>query len=122
MRRFSSALTRSADTGSPAGIPSSTATRPRPCDSPAVVNRKVTVLQASHSTRARPWVGLGAHHLAGGRAPTRAGTGAARTRGGAPAGPGGRAPPRRGGGLGDEGRQPDHHPPPRPDAKQQPPP
>src|SRR3989442_15989085 len=43
MRRFSSALIRSADTGSPAGIPSRIATRPRPCDSPAVVKRKVTV-------------------------------------------------------------------------------
>src|SRR3989441_9384564 len=43
MRRFSSALMRSAETGSPAGIPSRTATRPRPCDSPAVVNRNVTL-------------------------------------------------------------------------------
>src|SRR2546426_6009598 len=34
---------RSADRGSPAGIPSRTATRPRPCDSPAVVNRNVTL-------------------------------------------------------------------------------
>src|SRR2546430_7317539 len=42
MRRFSSAFTRSADRGSPAGIPSRTATRPRPCDSPAVVKRNVT--------------------------------------------------------------------------------
>src|SRR2546426_3262040 len=33
----------SAETGSPAGIPSRTATRPRPCDSPAVVNRNVTL-------------------------------------------------------------------------------
>src|SRR6266540_5963466 len=41
MRRFSSALIRSVGTGRPAGIPSRTATRPRPCDSPAVVNRKV---------------------------------------------------------------------------------
>src|SRR2546425_7375906 len=116
MRRFSSALTRSADTGSPAGIPSSTATRPRPCDSPAVVNRKVTVPQASHSTRARPWVGLGAHHLAGGRPPPRAETGAARPRGGGAPGRGGGAPPRRGGGRGDEGRPPGHHPPPPPAA------
>src|SRR5439155_18705858 len=43
MRRFSSALTRSADSGSPAGIPSRTATRPRPCDSPAVVKRNITL-------------------------------------------------------------------------------
>src|SRR5260370_37470651 len=43
MRRFSSALTRSAETGSPAGIPSRTATRPRPCDSPAVVKRNITL-------------------------------------------------------------------------------
>src|SRR2546425_12110929 len=84
MRRFSSALTRSADTGSPAGIPSSTATRPRPCDSPAVVNRKVTVPQASHSTRARPWVGLGAHHLAGGGPPRPDGAGEHRNQRGAP--------------------------------------
>src|SRR5882724_10416128 len=41
MRRFSSALTRSADRGRPAGIPSRTATRPRPCDSPAVVKRNI---------------------------------------------------------------------------------
>src|SRR5881392_1769412 len=34
---------RSADRDSPAGIPSRTATRPRPCDSPAVVNRNVTL-------------------------------------------------------------------------------
>src|SRR5881396_3713089 len=40
IRRLSSTLMRSADRGSPAGIPSRTATRPRPCDSPAVVNRK----------------------------------------------------------------------------------
>src|ERR1041385_3812307 len=43
MRRLSSTLTRSAESGSPAGIPSRTATRPRPCDSPAVVNRNVTL-------------------------------------------------------------------------------
>src|SRR5437016_8234569 len=43
MRRFSSALTRSADRGRPAGIPSRTATRPRPCDSPAVVKRNITL-------------------------------------------------------------------------------
>src|SRR5205823_8499372 len=41
MRRFSSALTRSADRGRPAGIPSRIPTRPRPCDSPAVVKRNV---------------------------------------------------------------------------------
>src|SRR5438128_12488480 len=110
MRRFSSALTRSADTGSPAGIPSSTATRPRPCDSPAVVNRKVTVPQASHSTRARPWVGLGAHHLAGGRSPTRAETGAAGTRRGAPAGRRVGSPPPGGGGPAGGGRPPDPPP------------
>src|SRR3989442_11702328 len=120
MRRFSSALTRSADTGSPAGIPSSTATRPRPCDSPAVVNRKVTVLQASHSTRARPWVGLGAHHLAGGRPPPRAETRAARTRRGAPPGRGGGGPPPGGGGRGGEGRAPDQPPPPPPGGQTKP--
>src|SRR2546430_6469867 len=43
MRRFSSGLTRSADRGSPGGIPWRTATRPRPCDSPAVVKRNVTL-------------------------------------------------------------------------------
>src|SRR5438034_11736681 len=43
MRRFSSALIRSVGTGRPAGIPSRIATRPRPCDSPAVVNRNVIV-------------------------------------------------------------------------------
>src|SRR5690242_11086734 len=43
MRRLSSALTRSAASGSPAGIPSRIATRPRPCDSPAVVKRNVTL-------------------------------------------------------------------------------
>src|SRR2546425_11682003 len=118
MRRFSSALTRSADTGSPAGIPSSTATRPRPCDSPAVVNRKVTVPQASHSTRARPWVGLGAHHLAGGPPPARAETRPAGPRGGGPPGRGGGAPPPRGGGGGGRGRRPGPHPPPPPERKQ----
>src|SRR5437879_10994023 len=40
---FNSTLMRSADRGSPAGIPSRTATRPRPCDSPAVVKRNVTL-------------------------------------------------------------------------------
>src|SRR2546430_8264403 len=34
---------RSADRGSPAGIPSRTATSPRPCDSPAVVKRNITL-------------------------------------------------------------------------------
>src|SRR6266511_5925309 len=43
MRRFSSALTRSAARGRPAGIPSRTATNPRPCDSPAVVKRNITL-------------------------------------------------------------------------------
>src|SRR5690349_8453566 len=45
MRRLSSTLTRSAASGSPAGIPSRIATRPRPCDSPAVVKRNVTLGQ-----------------------------------------------------------------------------
>src|SRR5438445_1743908 len=71
MRRFSSALTRSADRGRPAGIPSRTATRPRPCDSPAVVKRNVTLHHLhpppsstnlhqppDNSTRARLRVGL----------------------------------------------------------------
>src|SRR6266566_1367751 len=73
MRRFSSALTRSADRGRPAGIPSRTATRPRPCDSPAVVKRNITLRYLppeppqppptstnppDNSTRARLRVGL----------------------------------------------------------------
>src|SRR6266487_4835275 len=41
MRRFSSTSTSAADTGRPAGMPSRIPTRPRPCDSPAVVKRKV---------------------------------------------------------------------------------
>src|SRR6266498_268612 len=44
MRRLSSVLTRSADSGRPAGMPSSTATSPRPCDSPAVVKRNVILV------------------------------------------------------------------------------
>src|SRR5437016_8333350 len=56
MRRFSSALIRSADTGNPAGIPSRIPTRPRPCDSPAVVKRKV--IDVDNNTRARLRVGL----------------------------------------------------------------
>src|SRR6266550_1473358 len=43
MRRFSSTSTSAADTGRPAGMPSRIPTRPRPCDSPAVVNRKVMI-------------------------------------------------------------------------------
>src|SRR6266699_394992 len=42
MRRRSSVLIRSVGTARPAGIPSRIPTRPRPCDSPAVVNRNVT--------------------------------------------------------------------------------
>src|SRR5216684_8708149 len=41
MRRLSSAFTRAADTGTPAGIPSRIATNPRPWLSPAVVHRNV---------------------------------------------------------------------------------
>src|SRR6266513_3297305 len=50
MRRFSSTLIRSAETGNPAGIPSRIPTRPRPCDSPAVVNRKVIPSSSSYIT------------------------------------------------------------------------
>src|SRR2546428_11085530 len=60
MRRFSSTSMRSAETGSPAGIPSSTATRPRPCDSPAVVKRNVTLTRGSSRDSALPLKRLGA--------------------------------------------------------------
>src|SRR2546428_11942626 len=105
MRRSSWAWPGSADRGGRGGTPSTTATRPRPCDSPAVVNRKVTVLQASHSTRARPWVGLGAHHLAGGPPPPPAGNRAAGAPGGAAPGAGGGSAPPPGGGGGGEARR-----------------
>src|SRR6267378_8596239 len=49
MRRFSSTSTSAADTGRPAGMPSRIPTRPRPCDSPAVVNRKVIRSSAPRS-------------------------------------------------------------------------
>src|SRR6266704_3426295 len=42
--------------GQPGGIPSRTPTRPRPCDSPAVVKRKVMVVD--NNTRARLRAGL----------------------------------------------------------------
>src|SRR6266550_8568266 len=50
MRRFSSTSTSAADTGRPAGMPSRIPTRPRPCDSPAVVNRKVIPASFSYIT------------------------------------------------------------------------
>src|SRR6266576_5267626 len=50
MRRFSSTSTSAADTGRPAGMPSRIPTRPRPCDSPAVVNRKVIPSSSSYIT------------------------------------------------------------------------
>src|SRR5712671_6187723 len=60
MRRFSSRLTRSAETARPAGIPSSTATSPRPCDSPAVVKRNVTLSAKPPITR-EPDLPSGSH-------------------------------------------------------------
>src|SRR2546426_1724376 len=48
-----------ADGGSRAGTPSSTATRPRPCDSPAVVNRKVTVPSKQSIITREPDAGSG---------------------------------------------------------------
>src|SRR3989442_3629932 len=54
MRRFSSALTRSAARGGPGGIPSGTPTRPRRWDSPAVVKRTVTLTRGSSRDSALP--------------------------------------------------------------------
>src|SRR5205807_9135934 len=45
---------RSADRDSPAGIPARTATRPRPCASPAVVNRNVTLRDLPHNRHQPP--------------------------------------------------------------------
>src|SRR5204863_1653982 len=62
MRRFSSTLTRSAASGSPAGIPSRTATSPRPCDSPAVVNRNVTLPRFLQNLHRLPPTSTVLHH------------------------------------------------------------